>query len=168
MGKILLIEPQSIVRQAISLFLFPEYEVEVKEAINAADVEALPECDLLIVDGAALRQSDQLSPEVVGAIEHCKIPILWLQEDESSQPPKGDRLATVKKPIERIAFQSALADLLSPGGPAREKVVSEGGESKDRKNERRAEPPSQDTLELIELVDVAEEEPLSEQEKKSL
>ncbi len=165
MGKILLIEPQSILRQAISLFLFPEYEVQVKERISSAEVGSLTDCDLLILDGAALRESDQLTLEVVRAIQGCKTPTLWLQEDDSSEPPERDKLTTVKKPIEREAFQSALASLLSHKGPATGKAApsaiktSEGARPNDALNKSHAEASSQGNLQFIELVDVVEEQP---------
>lgn len=163
MEKILLIEPQSILRQAVSLFLFPEYEVQVREAITAVQVESLPECDLFIIDASALREKGQLPPELMRAIEVCKIPALWLQENGSPEPPNRAKLATVKKPIEREALESAVADLLSHNRAAKGNVNSSAAKSAEGKKaigtryEGRAESSSQGGLEFIELVDAVEE-----------
>ncbi len=148
MGKILLIEPSKILRQAIALSLFPEHEVQVEEGISASGVGSLKDYDLLIVDGAALRESDQLTPEITRAIQGCKIPTLWLEEDESSRPPKREKLLIVKKPIEKEPFQSALAGLLSPQSVSRKA-------------------PQQEKFEFIDLVDVVEEPTLTRQGRKA-
>ncbi len=173
MGKILLIEPSKILRQAIALSLFPEHEVQVEEGISASGVGSLKDYDLLIVDGAALRESDQLTPEITRAIQGCKIPTLWLEEDESARPPKREKLLIVKKPIEKEPFQSALAGLLSPQSVSRKapgSLVSVSGEAKRPKvaaKKSRAEAPQQEKFEFIDLVDVVEEPTLTRQGRKA-
>ncbi len=165
MGKILLVEPQSILRQAISLFLSPEYEVQVKAAMSAAEAGSLQGCELLIVDAAALRETDQLSSELVRAIQICKIPTLWLQENDATPAPERDKLATVEKPIQREALRSAVADLMSHQAPVT--GASANKKLRNKSNESRTEPTSQADHGVIELVDVVEEEPSApEQEKR--
>lgn len=173
MGKILLIEPHKILQQAISLSLFPEHEVQVEEGIGVSGIGSLKDYDLLIVDGAALWESDQLTPEVTRAIQGCKTPTLWLEEDEFSHPPKREKLVIVKKPIEREAFQSALAGLLSPPSSSGKRISSfvAAGPKTDRPKggpkKRRAETPRQATFQFIDLVDVVEEEPPPRQGRKA-
>jgi hypothetical protein len=163
MGKILLIEPYKILRQAISLSLFPEHEVLAQENIDA--IASLKEYDLLIVDGAALRDSNRLTPALVRAIQSCKIPVLWLEDDDGSKPPKRENLLMVRKPIEREAFQSALSGLLSAQTAPKEKVTAPPGAPagdgaiKRPARKRRAQGPQQATFQFIDLVDVVEEQP---------
>jgi hypothetical protein len=171
MGKVVLIEPHKVLQQAIALSLFPEHDVHVQEAVNASDIGAFGEVDLLVVDAAALREANKLSPELNRAIENSAIPTMWIEEDESNPPPKREKLAVVVKPIESAAFQSALTALLSPSSarkepqrkaaPAKQKIEkSKGGAKKAARG--RAE---QSEADLIELVEVVEEEADSQQPK---
>lgn len=172
MGKILLIEPQKVLRQAISLALFPDYEVKVGDDI-ASHAGSFKEYDLLIVDAAALRESRGLTAEAVRAIQGCQIPTLWLEEEPTSQTLKRDKLIVVKKPIERESFQSALTGLLSSGGPAKGRssslVVSTaaGGIAKGESKKKRAKGSEQSAFQFIDLVDVVEEQSPPKQGKKS-
>ncbi|MFQ5904289.1 MAG: hypothetical protein ACE5JO_11420 [Candidatus Binatia bacterium] len=173
MGKILLIEPSKILRQAIALSLFPEHEVQVEESISASGVGSLKDYDLLIVDGAALRESDQLAPEITRAIQGSKIPTLWLEGEEPSRPPKREKLFIVKKPIERETFQSTLAGLLSPQSVPKKGTVSlaavgaEASRPKRAAKKSRAEAPQQTKFQFIDLVDVVEEQPPPKQGRRS-
>jgi len=63
MAKVLLIEPDRILQQAISLFLFSHHEVQDEASSQVTDIDALKEYDLLIVDGSALRDRTQLTEE---------------------------------------------------------------------------------------------------------
>jgi len=174
MSKILLIEPYKILRQAISLSLFPEHEVWAEENIDTA-VASLKEYDLLIVDGAALREGGRLTPEVTRAIQASKIPVLWLEEEEGSKLPKNEKLVVVKKPIEKDTFQSALAALLSaPTAPKEEEEVTSppasgaGGDAAQRPpRRRRTQGPQQVTFQFIDLVDVVEQQPDTKPGKKA-
>ncbi|MEK7334671.1 MAG: hypothetical protein AAB222_05040 [Candidatus Binatota bacterium] len=69
MGKVFLIEPLKVLRQAITLSLFPEHDVMGVGDIGASEVAGFKDYDLLIVDAAALRERDQLTPEIVRAIQ---------------------------------------------------------------------------------------------------
>jgi hypothetical protein len=150
MSKIFLLEPHRVLQQAIALSLFPEHDVQVAEAAEASDIGALKDdIDLVIVDAAALRASDKLSPEMNRALEASPVPIVWIDESDSSHP-KRDKLAVVLKPIESGALQTALADLLAPASARKERKAS------PRKSKAGSEP------ELIDLVEVVEEEPPSE------
>jgi len=150
MGKIFLIEPHRVLQQAITLSLFPEHEVRVVETAEASAIGALEDdIDLLIVDAAALRESDKLSPEMNRALEASPVPIVWI--DESDSPPlKRDKLAVVLKPIESGVLQTALTDLLALASGRK------GGKSSSPKGKARKE------AEPIDLTEVVEEESFSE------
>ena len=152
MGKVLLIEPDRIVKQAISLLLFSHHEVQDEASSQATDIDALKEYDLLIVDGSALLEKNQLTKEFTRTIQHCGISTLWLEEDESQRPFKREKLLFVKKPIERETFLSALNSLLSP--ETLKKAGAGGVASRERKGQKQKEP------ELIELLDVVDKQPL--------
>ena len=167
MGKILLIEPQKILRQAIGLSLFPDHEVKVEEEI-AKDVGSSKDYDLLIIDGAALRESNRLTPEAIRVIQSCKTPTLWLEEDPASHTIKRDKLVVVQKPVERETFQAALAGLLSSSGLSRERsglIVADTFKGSAKK--KRSEATQQPGFQFIDLVDVVEEQPPPKQRKKA-
>ena len=172
MGKILLIEPHKLLQQAISLALFPDHEVTVEENI-APHVGSFKEYDLLIVDAAALRESRGLTPEAVRAVQGCKIPTLWLEEEPASQTLKRDNLIVVRKPIERESFHSALTGLLSSGGPARGRnsslAASTAAEdiAKEESKKKPAKSAEQSAFQFIDLVDVVEEQSPPKQGKKA-
>lgn len=162
MVKVLLVEPEKILQQAISLALFPDHEVQVEKTLGPEATGALKDYDLLIIDGIALRETGQLTPDVARAIQGCKTPTLWLEEGESSHPPERDKLVVLKKPIEREAFQSALAQLLPLQAGARESRVpqpatGEKPESGKAATKKKRET-KQETFGFIDLVDVVEKE----------
>ena len=173
MGKVLLIEPQKILRQAISLSLFPQHEVQVEEGFGASQLGSLKDYDLLIVDGAALRESKQLTAEVTRAIQGCKTPTLWLEDDATSHAPRRERLTIVKKPIEREPFQSVVDAFLSPETSPKRRVTSSAvasarAETHSREAKKKPAAPSQQgSFQFIDLVDVVEEKPSPRQGKKS-
>jgi len=126
MGKILLIGPNRILNQAVSLYLFPQHDVQVKSNLEEIDPKALQEYDLLIIDASA-GADGKSGTEVTRSIQKLKTPTLWLEENESIPSPKTEGLLSLKMPIERKAFQKALDDLLSTDKPGKEKSGSQGG-----------------------------------------
>ena len=152
MGKVLLIEPDRILKQVIILFLFSLHEVQDEASSQAANTDALKEYDLLIVDWSALQDRNQLTEEFIQTIQHCGTSTIWLEEDESQRPFKREKLLFVKKPIVRETFLSALNSLLSPR--TLKKAGAGDVASRERKGEEQKEP------ELIDLLDVVDEQPL--------
>jgi hypothetical protein len=150
MGKILLISSKRILNQAVSLYLFPQHDVQVKSSLEEIDPKALQECDLLIVDapGGTDGKSDT---EVTRSIQKLKTPTLWLEGDGSIPPPKRKRILSLKMPIEREAFQKAMDDLLSTNKPSKEKSGSQGGGGREGKS-------PEGESQFIDLVDIVEEE----------
>ncbi|MBI4527969.1 MAG: hypothetical protein HY695_29590 [Deltaproteobacteria bacterium] len=170
MGKILLIEPQNILRHAITLFLFPEHQVRAQEQVSVSEIGSFQDCDLLIVDAAALRENNQLSPDLARALQSCRIPTVWLDEDDSVEVPGDDRLVKLKRPLERQAFQAAISKLLSPerasGEPARSDGVEPGSTALSKVTAGRAGQTGDGAPQPIELVDVVEQEATSKDERK--
>ena len=173
MGRILLLEPQRIVQQAITLALFPEHEVQAEEGFGSRGASLLQGYDLLILDAAALRDLGQLTPEVGRMVQTAKIPTLWLEEDESHHAPQRANLLIVKKPIQREAFLSAVSDLLSPSGSLKKEakavapIASVAEPSKGTAKKATAGASPQGNFQFIDLVDVVEEEDSGGQAKKS-
>lgn len=172
MRKILLVEPLRVVRQAIALALFPEHEVEARESVGSAGASAWKDYELVILDGTALRDLGQLTPELMRAVQSSKTPTLWLEEDESHRPPPRANLMVVKKPVEREAFHSAVAELLSPPGTAKKagkSAVASAREADAPKGaaKRATEESGQEGSRFIDLVDVVEEQGAGGQKKKA-
>jgi hypothetical protein len=174
MSKILLIEPHRLLRQAITLSLFPDHEVDLPEKTKGSGMESLDDYDLIVVDGAALRESGQLSTELSRALQSATTPMIWLEEDDGAGPVKRENLVVVKKPVERELFQSAVNNFLSPSQSARgDKSSMRTGAQKTEETpgkatkKARAEDPQQPTLQFIELVDVVEDEPADKQQRKT-
>ena len=163
MGKILLISPKRILNQAISLYLFPQHDVQVKSSLEEIDPKALQEYDLLIVDAPA-GADGKSGTEVTRSIQKLKTPTLWLEGDGSTHPPKRERILSLKMPIEREAFQKALDDLLATNKPAKGKSGSQGAGGTGGKTPKnrvgRSEAKSQEgeSSQFIDLVDIVEEE----------
>ena len=174
MGKILLVEPSRILRQAIRLSLFPENEVRVEERITDSKAESLAEYDLVILDGPELREHGWWSPELDQTIERSGVPVLWLEDEDGVQTSKREKQLILKKPIMKEALQTAVASFFSPSGP--EKKQSRRSAPPDDKAQAAGkaedeEPPavssSQEAFEFIDLVDAVEEEPPPNQPRKS-
>jgi hypothetical protein len=150
MSKVLLVEPHKVLQQALALSLFPEHDVRIEEAIDAAGVAGMADVDLLIIDAAALREKGRLTPELQRAVEASKLAILWIDGENA---PKGRRLAGLVTPIDGPALQNAVTALLTGApvkAPAKKRAQPESGKAAAGEE---AEP------QPIELVDVVEEEP---------
>jgi hypothetical protein len=166
MSKILLIEPDRVLRQAIALSLFPDHDVNLPEKAQGSGMESLDDYDLIVVDGAALREGGPVPAELSRAIQSSTTPTIWLEEDETSRPVKRENLVVVKKPIEREPFQTAVNNFLSPSQSGRGDASATQSAAQQREGtpakatkKARAEDPQQPTLQFIELVDVVEDAP---------
>lgn len=172
MSKILLIEPYKILRQAIGLSLVPEHEVQVDEGLSPDRVGCFDDYDLVIVDAAALREKGRLTAEVGDGIQTSKAAVLWLEDDESSEAPKRDKLVKIRKPIEKGSFQAAVSDLLSSErvfepktAPGTAEATNPGKREKTTEK-KSAEASDQTAFEFIDLVEVVQEESSPEEAKK--
>jgi hypothetical protein len=164
MSKILVIEPQKILQQAIVLSLFPEHDVRL-----SADFleQATPgkDFDLVIIDAAALRQANALTEPLLGAVQDWKMPTIWIQDGGGPPVPRGGKFVALSRPIQKHALQSAVAECLATSpistrnGPGKVSAERRPSSSTTRAEEV-TNAPASDVSEprVIELVDVVEEE----------
>jgi hypothetical protein len=163
MGKILIVEPHRVLQQAISAALVTEHEVESRKILDASEVEAVEDYDLVVIDADAAGNDGELRD----ALRKSKAPVLWLQAGELPAPLRPDRFASVKMPLERSSFASAVGELLA-GKPA-----GKSGSSDDDKTEAEAaprdkqapEPADQRHPQPIDLIDVVEQKKESSERK---
>jgi len=161
MSKILLIEPQKMLQQAIVLSLFPEHEVQLKGDLSGNSVSAAKDFDLVIIDAAALREANALGGQSSGTIQGWEAPIIWIDEAGGSPTPGRKKVVALNRPIERMALQSAVAECLGTASTS----TPTGMTALAEKSERR--PAAKETgtsaaadvadAQVIELVDVVEE-----------
>ena len=146
MGKILVVEPNRMLQQAITLALFPDHEVKVASAFPEAS--ELENFAAVIVDGASLGEPGEASRRV----QASKIPTVWVESVPAGQAPRREKLISIQAPMDIDALQSALAECL--GGASKSKRSETAAQSVKAK-EGGAESPFA-AAELIELVDVVE------------
>jgi hypothetical protein len=112
MSKILLIEPQKMLQQAIVLSLFPDHEVRLQRDLSDDAASAADDFDLVIIDAAALREANALGAQSLAALR-WEAPIIWIDEaGDSSTPPRRSKVVALRRPIDRTALQAAVADCL--------------------------------------------------------
>jgi hypothetical protein len=150
MGKILIVEPYRTLQQAISAVLVSEHEVESRPVLEES--ETAGDYDLVVIDAAAVKDRN----EAIHALQSCKAPVLWLQAEGFPEPPGPHPSASLKMPLERSSFLSAVSELLSgkakrqPAGD--KKAVAEAAAAGTQPSESKDQADSQ----LIDLVDIVE------------
>ena len=161
MSKILVIEPHKILRHAFAIALSNARQVEIVAAFPEAGL--LSAADLVIVDGAALRQQNSLTEKNIRAIEKRKLPTIWIDFDGETPMPENDALRRFKWPVEKDTLRKAVTECLgSIDGFARaDSKTAKAGEapaSMNRKSVDATSPHSRAVGEkkVIELVDVVE------------
>jgi len=158
MSKLLLIEPDRMLRQAFTVALSPEFEIQVVNSIADA---APNDFDALIVDAAALQEREPQSAPVIRPLAAWHLPIIWIDSDQSAQAPDHDRCIRFNRPVSKELLRRALAQCLSAVAVPES---SSGLRAETRKTARR---PKRNTKEarnsatgeganVIELVDVVE------------
>ena len=158
MSKILVIQPYRMLQQAIVFFLFPAHEVQVTEAVPES--LSANDFDAVIVDAASLQETGGLDSKTIDAIQNWKVPTLWIESRESTQTPKRDKLVVVKTPIAKEALASSLAHCLKIPTAARGNGTPrarDGGKPQTKKDDGSSA--ATETLAVIELVDVVEDDP---------
>lgn len=158
MSKILLIEPDKMLRQAFGVALFPEHQVV--QAIDAVPDTMPSDVDLVIVDVAALRIKALLGHRAVRVVEACKLPIVWIDDEMGEPAPRRKQIVRLCGPIAKEALRHALAQSLGESGRSQQNAVTNAkpaGAGRTTPKERRggynvAGAPRT----YIELVDVVE------------
>jgi hypothetical protein len=146
MSSILVVEPRKILQHATAIALFPEHEARM--TVTIPDAGELQKFAAVIVDAAALRETNALSAQTLRAMETWKAPIIWVDGDPP-QPPKRDKLVIVKRPISRKAIRAALAQCLGQA------LDPEAGRAGNPTGENAAAAAAKGRN-VIELVDVVE------------
>jgi hypothetical protein len=163
MGKILIVEPYRILQQAISAALVNEHEVESREVLEVSQLETVNEYDLVVIDAASVQDDNN----VTHALRSSKAPLLWLQTDELSAPLRQDQFASLKMPLERSSFLSAVSELLSGKPSPRSELPGDkkSGFQAAAPGQQASQPEDQANSELIDLVDIVEQKENSSERK---
>jgi len=160
MSKLLLVEPDKMLRQAFIFALYPEFEIQVFEALPDATPK---DVDVLIVDASAWLKQDPESVPRIAAVAKWHLPIIWIDADPPAQNAKPAHITRLKAPVAKDVLRRTLAQcLMSPGAAKADDVPS----AHAAKSAPRPKPKSKNTMDntssesrtFIELVDVVEEE----------
>jgi hypothetical protein len=165
MSRVLVIEPRNILRQAISLALFPDHEVQTATFLPDGNAAAAKEFDLVIIDSAALRETSTSSSQIFRTVQGWKVPTIWIDDTGGHQAPARDNLVMLTGPIQKDTLQSAVAKCLGISSSKQNGSVL----AKERMTtkESRTVAVSQVTgPQVIELVDVVAEPPARRKSKK--
>jgi hypothetical protein len=112
MSKILVIEPRKILQQAICLALCPDHEVRLDANLSDKESKAIKDYDLAIIDAAALRDANVLNTQTLRVLQEWKIQKIWIDDAETVQAPRRDKLVVLTKPIQKETLQAAVAGCL--------------------------------------------------------
>ena len=157
MSKVWLIEPDKMLRQAFTVALFPEFQIQVVEAIPDA---APKDVDALIVDAAALHEQAN-STRIVGAVTGWHLPIIWIDGDQPGQAPDPAQCVRLKRPVAKEALRRALSQCLSATAAPKSTVSAEPAKTplgKKTRTKKAADNAAGENRNFIELVDVVEED----------
>ena len=160
MSRILLVEPRHILRQAISLALFPDHEVQLAALLSDSNESVAKEVDLIIVDSSALGETGNSRSSLLQKLQDWKVPTIWIDDTGDGQGPPHGKIVVLKSPIQKDALQSALAKCLD-GSPANNNgTASMLAKGRTKTKETKTAAPSHTTgPQIIELVDVVAEPP---------
>jgi len=165
MSRLLIIEPNRMLRYGLAMALTPDHVFQFVDAPPAASQAR--EFDALIVDAVMLRQVEAGKLVEIEAIDRWPVPTLWIDDLESASPPRV-KAVTLKPPVQREQLLRALFDCLNPPGEQRPVGKrSEAGAPKPAKpRPKKVKEPEaaladgNDVIELIELVEVVEDSPV--------
>jgi hypothetical protein len=164
MSRVLVVEPQKILQQAITLSLFPEHDVQLSVDFSDNAAAAARNFDLVIIDAAALREGNALSAPLLAMLPNWKVPTIWIQDGGAPPAPSGGRVVVLTRPLQKHDLQLAVVECLTTAAtakPNRTGVSDKGSPvpSKATTDETRTARPSElPDSRVIELVDVVEEE----------
>lgn len=122
MASILLLEHQTIVRDAIRHFLFPQHIVTAVRQLPAS--EELASYDAVIIDTETLAELDRQRDEVASLLARLNLPAVWVCPPETAMPEADAAGVFVAKPLEPQTFGGAVAQVLpakTEGEPANER-----------------------------------------------
>ena len=163
MSRILLIEPDPMLRHALTIALFPEQQVAAVAEVPDA---AAKDFDLIIVDAAALQERNLLSAREREWLKEWKLPLLWFGADGALPQSDRDRWLRLQAPLSKEILRRAVAQCLGASVGAAQGIVAqtaplpvEAPPSAQSKARKKKTAEVNDGKIFIELVDIVEEEP---------
>jgi DNA-binding NtrC family response regulator len=167
MSRILVVEPRNILRQAISLALFPEHEVQMATFLPDSDAAVAKDFDLVIIDSAALRDTNTSSSQLIRAVQGWKVPTIWIDDTGGGQAPARDKLVVLARPVQKDTLQSAVANCLGISSSKQNGILSRPVKERMATKEASTAAASHGAgPQIIELVDVVEEPPERRKNRK--
>jgi DNA-binding NtrC family response regulator len=166
MSRILVIEPRNVLRQAISLALFPDHEVQTATFLSDSNVAIAKEFDLVIIDSAALGETSNSSSQLIRTVQGWKVPTIWIDDTGGDQAP-ADQRVVLTRPIQKDTLQSAVAKCLGMSSSKQNGITSIA--VKERMTTKEATTVAVSQVrgpQVIELVDVVAEPPARKKSKK--
>jgi len=159
MSRLLIIEPNPMLRYALAVALTPDHQAQFVDALPQAP--ALQNIDGIIVDAAMLRQRAKPSPVDLEAVERWRVPTVLIDDLEPTLSPGRVDWVTVKIPVQRERLLKALFDCLNPAaGPTAAARKSEAktalpAKTRVKKNHETntAMKPASNVIELVEVVE---------------
>jgi hypothetical protein len=167
MSRILVVEPRNILRQAISLALFPDHEVQTATFLSDSNAAIAKEFDLVIIDSEALSETSNSSSQLIRTVQGWKVPTIWIDDTGGRQAPARDNRVMLTGPIQKDTLQSAVAKCL--GISSSKQNGTAGMLAKERKVTKEAITAAVSQSagpQVIELVDVVAEPPERRKSKK--
>jgi hypothetical protein len=153
-SKILVIEPERILQQAMAIALY-DHDVELMDAISES--LNVKEFEALIVDLGSLRRRSRLGGHGLNTIQSWKLPTIWIDGDDSAAPPGRGEAGILREPVSREELLGALSKCLKPSALKTEAAELEAGSTR-MKEAKFAAGGTSESAKLIELVDVIEEQ----------
>jgi hypothetical protein len=162
MTRLLLVEPDKMLRHAFMVALYPDFQVECSEALPNTTPK---DYDAVIVDAVALQAREPESARALHTIQEWHLPVIWIEDGQATQAAPVDRCFRLIRPVAKAALRLALAQYLSPSSaPSRQDSASGAAPKSAGRAKRKAPQPVDDAPSagnFIELVDVVEEETAS-------
>lgn len=160
MSKVLLVEPDKMLRQAFMVALIPEFQIQVVDALPDA---APKDVDALIVDAAALLEQEPESAPRISAVAEWQLPIIWIDADQSKPAANPAHCTRLNRPVAKETLRRALARCFIATVTAKtddglSAQAAKAAPRPKRKSQNAAHNPTGDSRNFIELVDVVEEE----------
>jgi DNA-binding NtrC family response regulator len=167
MSRILVVEPRNVLRQAISLALFPDHEVQTATFLSDSNATIAKEFDLVIIDSQALGETGNSSTQLIRTVQGWKVPTIWIDDTGGDQAHAYDQLVVLTRPIQKDTLQSAVAKCLGMSSSKQNGITSIAvTERMTTKEATTVATPRVTGPQVIELVDVVAEPPPRRNSKK--
>ena len=162
MSRLLVIEPNLMLRYAVAVALTPDYVIQFFDSLPESS--ALEGVDAVIVDAATLRLGENPPLLDFKAIERWQVPTVWIDDMELSVPPARANWVNLKPPVQREQLHKALFECHHPSAratPAAKKIESSAATPLKARAKKAKEPATTpaDSENVIELVEVVDDEP---------